>query len=92
MTDHVGFLPPSAGEVDVQMLTELQSELPDLPIKVEIVEGSDELIGYFRGSDPSRCLKQGKASHFLPLVTTGPSHLAVNIKKRLYHWKEKWPQ
>lgn len=35
------------------MLTELQSELPGVPIRAEIVEGSDKLTGYFRGSDTS---------------------------------------
>lgn len=37
----------------MQMLTELQSELPGIPIRAEIVEGSDKLTGYFRGCDRS---------------------------------------
>lgn len=59
----VVFLSAWAGEVDVQMLTELQSELPDVPITAEIVEGSDELVGYFRGSDPRSASNRKKASH-----------------------------
>lgn len=50
----VGFLSAWAGEVDMQMLAELQSELPDVPVTAEIVEGSNKLVSYFRGSDSQR--------------------------------------
>lgn len=46
----------------MQMLTELQSELPDVPITAEIVEGSDQLVGYFKGSDP-RGVSSRKTAH-----------------------------
>lgn len=54
MPDHISISTSStsAGEVDVQMLTQLQSELPDVSIRAEIVEGSVGLISSFRGRDP----------------------------------------
>lgn len=66
MLDRSGFLSPSAGEVDVQMLTELQSELPGVPIRAEIVEGSVTLTGYFRGSERQSPSNRGEP-HLLVL-------------------------
>ncbi|KAM9385892.1 histamine N-methyltransferase A-like [Pholidichthys leucotaenia] len=36
------------GEVDIQMLTLLQSVLPDVPITTDIVEGSSKLVSNFK--------------------------------------------
>lgn len=40
------------GEMDIQMLTLLQSSLPDILITTDIVEGSVELLDDFKGKAP----------------------------------------
>lgn len=44
------FLDLGAGEVDVQILSLLQSIFPTLPITADIVDGSVELLADFKGT------------------------------------------
>lgn len=46
------------GEVDVQMVTLLQSSLPAVPITVDIVEGSSQLTDNFKGIDTPPIMKR----------------------------------
>lgn len=47
-TEASWFIP---GELDIQMLTLLQSTFPAVPITADIVEGSSQLTDIFKGID-----------------------------------------
>lgn len=73
----------SPGEMDAGMLTELQSTLPDVPIAVEIVEGSHELLDCFKGTLSQNSFK------LLMFVVTRPALLYLTfsyLTQLLHHY------